>query len=90
MGDTVAGVGATVDRVSGSFGPDAPLVQSLIRSADELSATAVALRQASGDNAPLNQNLQRTLQDVGKAARALRELAQTLQQQPEALLKGRQ
>lgn len=90
MGDTVAGVGATVDRVSGSFGPDAPLVHSLIRSADELSATAAALRQATGDNAPLNQNLQRTLQDVGKAARALRELAQTLEQQPEALIKGRQ
>ena len=89
MGDTVADVGTTVNRVSGTFGPEAPLVQSLIRSADELSATAAALRQASGDNAPLNQNLQRTLQDVGKAARALRELAQTLEQQPEALIKGR-
>jgi paraquat-inducible protein B len=90
MGNTVAGVGATVDRVAGNFGPNAPLVQSLTRSADELAATAAALRRASADDAPLNQNLQRTLQDVSKAARALRELAQTLEQQPESLLKGRQ
>jgi len=89
VGSAAVRVNDSAKRVGDTFGPDAPLVQSLRRTADELSRSAVALREGTGDDAPLNQNLQRTLQDVSHAARALRELADTLDQQPESLLKGR-
>ncbi len=87
--ETAQRIGAATEGVAGTLAPDAPLVQSLRRTADELSVTAAALRSGVGEESPLNQQLQRSLQDVGKAARALRELAETLDQQPESVLKGR-
>jgi paraquat-inducible protein B len=82
-------VSDSAQRVGSTFGPDAPLVQSLRNTADELGRSAVALRAAAADDSPLNQNLQRALQDVARSARALRELADLLDQQPESVLKGR-
>ncbi len=89
VGESAQRIGASVDSVASTLGPEAPLAKSLRSAADELALTAGALRQASANEAPLNQNLQRSLQDVSKAARALRELAETLDQQPESVLKGR-
>jgi paraquat-inducible protein B len=89
VGEAAQRIGASVDSVASTLGPEAPLAKSLRSAADELALTAGALRQASANEAPLNQNLQRSLQDVSKAARALRELAETLDQQPESVLKGR-
>jgi paraquat-inducible protein B len=89
VGESAQRIGASVDSVASTLGPDAPLAKSLRTAAEELSLTAGALRQATANEAPLNQNLQRSLQDVAKAARALRELAETLDQQPESVLKGR-
>jgi paraquat-inducible protein B len=89
VGATAQRAGAALDGVATTLGPDAPLVQSLRRTADELTQTAIALRQSTANESPLNQQLQRSLQDVAKSARALRELAETLDQQPESVLKGR-
>ncbi|TDP61598.1 MlaD family protein [Roseateles toxinivorans] len=89
VGSSARRIADTAQGVSGTLGPDAPLVQSLRRAADELALTAAALRDTTANEAPLNQQLQRSLQDVAKAARALRELAETLDQQPEAVIKGR-
>ena len=89
VGGSAQRIADTAQGAAATLAPDAPLVQSLRRAADELAQTAAALREATTNEAPLNQNLQRSLQDVGKAARALRELAETLDQQPEAVLKGR-
>jgi len=89
VGGSAQRIADTAQGAAATLAPDAPLVQSLRRAADELTVTAAALREATTNEAPLNQNLQRSLQDVGRAARALRELAETLDQQPEAVLKGR-
>lgn len=82
-------VGRTADRVGDLADPQAPLLQALQRSADELAATAAGLRRQTDADAPLMQDLDRTLQDVGRAARSVRELADLLERQPEALLRGR-
>lgn len=89
VGDTADRVGDGVDRVSGALGPDAPLLQSLRAASDELGRTAAALREATQEDAQLTQNVQRALQDLARASRAVRELADTLEEQPDALLKGR-
>lgn len=89
VGDAASSVKVSAQRVGANFGPDAPLMQSLRRSADELSRSATALREAAGEDSPTNQNLQRALHDVSQAARELRELANTLDEQPESVLKGR-
>lgn len=87
--ETFQRIDAATQGVAATLAPEAPLVQSLRRSSDELGAAAAALRGMTSDEAPLNQKLQRSLLDIAKAARALRELSETLEQQPEAVLKGR-
>jgi paraquat-inducible protein B len=89
LGQAAQRANETAQRLNASFGPDSALITSLKHSADELSRSAETLRQMAGDDGPLNQNLQRALQDVSKASRELRELATTLDEQPEALIRGR-
>lgn len=77
-------------RVGTTFNPEGPLSTKLRNAADELARTGVVLRESVGTDAPLNRDLQRALTDLASAARSLRELADTLNQQPESVLRGRQ
>lgn len=89
MNKAAVSVDDTAERVGKTFHPEGPVVKDLQRTAQELTRAAAALADAAQDDAPLNQNLQRALKDVSQAARSLRELADTLDQQPESVLKGR-
>lgn len=89
-------VGATADRVAGSAGQfdallasGAPMMQSLQRAADELARSATSLRNATAEDSALLLNVDRASQDVARASRAVRELADLLERQPEALIRGR-
>jgi paraquat-inducible protein B len=82
-------VGGAAGRVDGLLAADSPLLTQVQRAADELARSAVALRQATAEDGPAAQNLERTLQDVSRASRAVRDLADMLERQPEALLRGR-
>jgi len=77
-------------RVGTTFQPDGALATKLRNAADEMARTGVVLRESVGTDAPLNRDLQRALGDLASAARSLRELADTLNQQPESVLRGRQ
>ncbi|MBQ0931529.1 MCE family protein [Ideonella sp. 4Y16] len=77
-------------RVGTTFQPDGALATKLRGAADEMARTGVVLRESVGTDAPLNRDLQRALTDLASAARSLRELADTLNQQPESVLRGRQ
>lgn len=88
-GASASAVAGSVARVSGAFGPDAPLLKSVQAAAEELSRSAAALRQAGQDDAALMQNIQRALQDLSRASRAVRQLADTIDEHPEALIRGR-
>ncbi|MDR7148568.1 paraquat-inducible protein B [Hydrogenophaga palleronii] len=90
VNETADGVGRTSDRVGDLLAPDAPLVQNLQRAADEVGRTAAALRAATSGDSTLMVGADRALEDLSRAARALRDLAETLQQQPDALLRGRE
>ncbi len=82
-------VGKAADRVGALADPASPLLQRVQQTADELARTASALRSQTAADAPTVQQLGRTLQDVSQAARAVRELAELLDRQPDALLRGR-
>lgn len=90
VNETADGVGRTSDRVGNLLAPDAPLVQNLQRAADEVGRTAAALRAATSGDSTLMVGADRALEDLSRAARALRDLAETLAQQPDALLRGRE
>lgn len=89
IGDTAQRFGRTSDQVSALVAPEAPLVQSLQRTAQDLSQAAAGLREATGSEAPLMEGLQRTMADVSRASRAVRELADLLERHPNALLRGK-
>jgi paraquat-inducible protein B len=81
--------GQSSQRMSALMAPDSPLVQDLHRSAEEVARTAEALRQFASPDSALMHNAERALQDVSRASRALRELAELLERQPEAVIRGR-
>lgn len=82
-------VGTAAVRVDTLLAPGSPLLASTQRAADELARSAIALRQATAEDAPVLLNVERALHDVSRASRAVRELAELLERQPEALLRGR-
>lgn len=89
VGGAAERVGAAAGRVEASLAPDAPLPGAVLRAAEALGRGAQALQQLGQEAAPPAQTLQQTLQEVGRAARALTELAELLERQPDALLRGR-
>ncbi|MDT7835068.1 MlaD family protein [Aquabacterium sp. OR-4] len=89
VGDSAQRVGSGADRVAALADPQAPLLQALQRTADELALAAAGLRSHTQPDAPLAQDLSRTLNDVSRASRSLGELADLLERHPDALLRGR-
>jgi paraquat-inducible protein B len=86
---TATGVGRTSERVGEMLAPDAPLVKNLQRAADEVARAATALRETTSSDSRLMLGADRALEDLSRASRALRDLAEALEQQPDALLRGR-
>jgi paraquat-inducible protein B len=66
-----------------------PLTEELRRSAEQLALAAASLREATAADSSLRLGADRALQDVSRAARALRELSETVERQPDLLLRGR-
>lgn len=62
----------------------------LQQSLDQFNNTAQTLDNTFAEDSPLVYQLNRTLKDVSRSANALRNLSDTLEQQPEALLRGKQ
>ena len=82
-------VGNAAQRADTLLRTDSPLLQSLQQAATELGRSAAALRQATGEDSEVMRNVDGTLQEVRRAARAMRNLADLLERQPEALVRGR-
>jgi paraquat-inducible protein B len=83
-------LGTGADKASTLLDPNGPLVPDLQRTLAELQRAGASLREATDSDGPLLQQTQRTLHDLSTTARALRQLADTLDAQPQALLRGRQ
>jgi paraquat-inducible protein B len=82
-------VGSAAARADVLLTPGSPLMTSVQAAADELGRSAVALRAATSDESASVQSLQRAMGDVSRAARAVRELADTIEQQPQSLVRGK-
>lgn len=62
----------------------------LQQSLAQFNDTAQTLDTTFADDSPLVYQLNRTLKDVSRSANALRDLSDTLEEQPESLLRGKQ
>ena len=82
-------VRAAMVKIGGVAEAGSPMVASLGKAGDELARTAQALQGLAGEDSPTVQHLNTALQEISRAARALRLLAETLEQQPEAVLRGK-
>lgn len=96
LGVAAERVGASADRVAGTasrvdsvLANSAPLMQSLQLAAEELARSATSLRAATDEDSSLLSNVERATQDVSRASRAVRNLADLLERQPDALIRGR-
>jgi paraquat-inducible protein B len=84
--DTTVRAGSRVDSLADSA---TPALANAARAADELAQSAQALRRATADDSQLMQNLDRSTEEVARAARALRQLAEMLERDPQAVIRGR-
>ena len=80
---------AAADRVGTLAGADSDLVRNLTRASDELAGAAKAVRSLAEAESPTVQNVNQTLKETARAAEALRKLAELLEQQPDAILRGK-
>ncbi len=73
-----------------SLAAEAPAALTELRQASaEIGRAARVLQEAVAEDGGVRQNAERALQDVSRAARAVRALAEQLEQQPDALIRGR-
>ncbi|HBI16505.1 MAG TPA: hypothetical protein DDY20_13535 [Desulfobulbaceae bacterium] len=87
--DAMGRVGRAAERVSEFTAPDSRMATSITRAGQELTAAALALQNLTDAQSPTVQNLDTATAEIARAARALRQLAETMEQQPESLLRGR-
>lgn len=80
---------AAADRVGNLADADSDLVRNLARASDELAGAAKAVRGLAEAESPTVLNVNQTLKEIARAAEALRKLAELLEQQPDAILRGK-
>ena len=61
----------------------------MTQASDELAKAAAAVRSLSEQESPTTQSLNAALKEIARAADALRLLAETLEQQPDAIWRGK-
>ena len=89
VGTTAKSLARTSNSVGQAVAPDSLLMLKLQGAAAEVATAAAALRGAAGDGDGVVRQTTRAMQDLSRAARALRELADSLERQPQSLLRGR-
>ena len=80
---------AAADRVGALAGADSELARNLTRAGEELASAAQAVRGLAEAESPTVRNVNQALQEIARAAEALRKLAELLEQQPDAILRGK-
>jgi paraquat-inducible protein B len=70
-------------------GAAVPALASVQRAAEELARAAQGVRAVVGEDSTLRGEAERAMHDVSRAARAVRDLAEALDRQPDALIRGR-
>lgn len=89
VGKAADTVGATATDLGTIANPASPLVTTLTEASQELAATASTVRDLTDADSPAIHDLRAALQELTRATRALRGLTETLDLQPEAILRGK-
>jgi paraquat-inducible protein B len=90
IGEAADRVGIAAGQIGSMAEAGSPMFTSITDTSNELSKTASVLQNLAVENSPTVVRLNTALQEISRAARALRLLAETLEQQPEAILRGKQ
>jgi paraquat-inducible protein B len=77
------------ERVGGLASPDSEMVRNMTRAGEDLASAARAVRALAEKESPTVQNVNMALKEISRAAQALRLLAELLEQQPDAILRGK-
>lgn len=89
----IEGAAAQIKSAAGNIGlltnADSEIFKNINRASLELAVAAKSIRDLTAEEAPTPQRLTTTLEEISRAARSLRLLADTLEQQPEAILRGK-
>lgn len=83
-------VGKAADQVENFADAGSPVAKGIAQASTELAGAGRALQELADEDAPVVQRLSQSLQEVSRAARALHVLADSLEQQPEAIFRGKQ
>jgi paraquat-inducible protein B len=82
-----------LEGAAGKFGDlvsaDPQALKNLSAASAELAGAAQKVSDLAHEDSPTLQNLDSALKEISRAAQALRMLAETLEQQPEAVLRGK-
>lgn len=82
-------VGRAADQVEKWTDQDSRVSRSITEAGTELAGAARVLQQLAEGESPTVQRFTLSLQEISRAARALRLLAESLERQPEAILRGK-
>jgi paraquat-inducible protein B len=85
----MAKVETAADRVADLANPDSQMVGNMQRASGELANAAASLRALTAQDSPTVQSTNAALKEIAKAAAALRALAELLEEQPDAIYRGK-
>jgi paraquat-inducible protein B len=89
MHTALEAVRAAMVKIGGVAQAGSPAVASLGKAGEELAKAAQALQGLAREESPTVQQINTALREISRAARSLRLLAETLEQQPEAVVQGK-
>lgn len=85
----MARVEVAADRVAALASPDSQLVGNMSRASDQLAKAAAGLQHLAAQDSPTVQSMNAAMKEIARAAAALRVLAETLEEQPDAIYRGK-
>jgi paraquat-inducible protein B len=85
----LARLDTAADRVADLARSDSRMVAGMTQASEDLAKAASAVRSLTEQESPTVQNVNAALKEISHAADALRLLAETLEQQPDAIWRGK-
>jgi paraquat-inducible protein B len=85
----LAKLDTAADRVADLARADSSVVAGMTQASEELARAAGAVRKLTEQESPTVGNVNTALKEIARAADALRLLAETLEQQPDAIWRGK-
>lgn len=84
-----AEIKVAADQVGSLATPGSEVLRGVKQASQEVAAAAKSIHVLTREESPTTLHLNNALEEIARAARALRLLADTLEQQPEAILRGK-